>query len=308
MLPPSELRLPESVELRHLRYFVAVAEELHFGRAARRLRIAQPPLSQQIARLESLVGYPLFERRPRVALTEPGKVLLAVAHRTLAQVAQGIDATRRAGRGESGVLTVGFAASAMLTAMPRVFHAFRAQYPAVELRLREMSTSAQRDALKAGFLDVGFLREPAADASLLAEPVVREPFVAVLPPGHPLAHEGALPLNVMEDEPFVLFPRTVAPTLYDQVLGLCRDAGFHPKQVQEAQEWLTIVSLVDAGLGVSLVPASFRRLGWGGVSYHPLTPEGGRTTLALCRRREDPSPALDAFIRITHEHFADAPD
>ena len=308
MLPTSELRLPDAVELRHPRYFVAVAEELHFGRAARRLHIAQPPLSQQIARLESLVGYPLFERRPRVALTEPGKVLLAVAHRTLAQVAQGIDATRRAGRGESGVLTVGFAASAMLTAMPRVFHAFRAQYPAVELRLREMSTSAQRDALKAGFLDVGFLREPAPDASLLAEPVVREPFVAVLPPGHPLAREGAIPLNVMEDEPFVLFPRTVAPTLYDQVLGLCRDAGFHPKQVQEAQEWLTIVSLVDAGLGVSLVPASFRRLGWGGVSYHPLTPEGGRTTLALCRRREDPPPALDAFIRITHEHFAGAPD
>ena len=166
-LPPQP-RLPESVELRHLRYFVAVAEELHFGRAARRLRIAQPPLSQQIARLESLVGHPLFERRPRVALTEPGRVLLAVARRTLAQVAQGIDATRRAGRGESGVLTVGFAASAMLTAMPHVFHSFRARSPAVELRLREMSTSAQLDALRAGFLDVGFLREPAADASLLA--------------------------------------------------------------------------------------------------------------------------------------------
>lgn len=302
--PPPEPRLPEAVELRHLRYFVAVAEELHFGRAARRLHMAQPPLSQQIARLEYLVGYPLFERRPRVALTEPGKVLLAVARRTLAQVAQGIDSTRRAGRGESGVLTIGFAASAMLTAMPRVFHAFRDRYPAVELRLREMSTSAQRDAIVAGFLDAGFLREPAADASLVAEPVVREPFVAVLPPAHARAGEAVLPLGALADEPFVLFPRTVAPTLYDQVLGLCRDAGFHPKQVQEAQEWLTIVSLVDAGLGVSLVPASFRRLGWGGVSYHPLDRDGGRTTIALVRRREEPPPVLAAFIDITHEHFA----
>ena len=298
------MHLPESVELRHLRYFVAVAEELHFGRAAKRLHMAQPPLSQQIARLETLVGYPLFERRPRVVLTEPGRVLLAVARRTLQQVAQGIDATRRAGRGESGVLTIGFAASAMLTPLPGVFRAFRDRFPEVELRLREMSTSAQLDAIRAGFLDAGFLREPAADPTLLAEPVVREPFMAVLPPDHPRAADGALSLEAMADEPFVLFPRTVAPALYDQVLGLCRDAGFHPKQVQEAQEWLTIVALVDAGLGVSLVPASFRRLGWGGVSYHPIHPDGGRTTIALCRRLEESPPALDAFIHITRQHLA----
>jgi DNA-binding transcriptional LysR family regulator len=296
-------RLPDSVELRHLRYFVAVAEELHFGRAAKRLHMAQPPLSQQIARLERSVGYALFERYPRVALTEPGRVLLAVARRTLQQVAQGLDATRRAGRGESGALTVGFAASAMLTGLPAVFRAFRDAYPEAELRLREMSTSAQLDALRAGTLDAGFLREPAADAAVIAEPVVREPFMAVLPPSHPRAGAGALDLRAMADEPFVLFPRAVAPTLFDQVLGLCRNAGFHPKQVQEAQEWLTIVALVDAGLGVSLVPASFRRLGWGGVTYHPLSPEGIRTTIALCRRREDPPPVLTAFIEVAREHF-----
>ena len=177
---------PRGVELRHLRYFVVVAEELHFGRAAKRLSIAQPPLSQQIARLETLVGYPLLERRPRVALTEPGRVLLAAARRTLQSVAHGVDATRRAGRGETGMLTVGFAASAMLTALPEVFRAYRSRFPGVELRLREMSTSAQVEALRVGGIDAGFLREPAEHPDVLAEPVLREPFVAALPPEHPL--------------------------------------------------------------------------------------------------------------------------
>ena len=303
MQPLEIMQISATIELRHLRYFVTVAEELHFGRAARRLQMAQPPLSQQINRLEALVGYSLFERKPRVALTEPGKVLLAAARRILLQVEQGVDATRRAGRGETGTLTVGFAASAMLTALPDTFRAYRDRFPQVDLRLREMSTSAQLEALKAGIIDVGFVREPTLDESLVAEPVVREPFVVALPPDHPLRVHPRLPLGVLADEPFVLFPRFVAPTLYDQVIALCRSGGFHPRQVQEAQEWLTIVSLVDAGLGVSLVPASFQRLGWGGVSYRPLEPEGSRTTIALCRRGEEPSPALDAFVRVTRERM-----
>jgi DNA-binding transcriptional LysR family regulator len=304
MQAPITGEIPAAIELRHLRYFVTVAEELHFGRAAQRLGMAQPPLSQQIQRLETLVGYQLFERKPRVALTESGKVLLTAARRTLLQVEQGVDATRRAGRGESGTLTVGFAASAMLTAVPRVFRVYRDRFPEVDLRLREMSTSAQLEALKAGIIDVGFLREPTVDESLIAEPVVREPFVVVLPPEHALRTRSRLPLEALAGEPFVLFPRFVAPTLYDQVIELCRSAGFHPKRVQEAQEWLTIVSLVDTGLGVSLVPASFERLGWGGVSYHPLEPEGSRTTIALCRRREEPSPTVVSFIEVTRERMS----
>ena len=293
--------MEQPIELRHLRYFVAVAEELHFGRAALRLGIAQPPLSQQIARLEAMVGYPLFERRPRVALTEAGKVLLVSARRMLAQAEQGVDAARRAGRGESGVLTVGFAASAMLTALPEVFRSYRGHYPMVELRLRELSTTAQLDALRSGTIDVGFLREPVVDEALVAQPVVREPFVAVLPPGHPLAAHPHLSPSALADEPFVLFPREVAPTLYDQIIALCREVGFAPKQVQEAQEWLTIVSLVDAGLGVSLAPASFEKLRWGGVEYRPLHPDGGGTTISLCRRGEDPPPTLLAFVEMTLE-------
>ena len=298
-----DMPFPRGVELRHLRYFVVVAEELHFGRAARRLKMAQPPLSQQISRLEALVGYPLFERKPRVALTEPGRVLLAAARRTLLQVAHGIDATRRAGRGETGTITVGFAASTMLTALPEVFRVYRDRYPGVELRLREMSTSAQLEALKAGMIDVGFLREPAPEPSIVAEPIVKEPFVAVLPPEHPLRERERLPPEALAEEPFVLFPRSVAPTLYDQVIARCHAAGFHPRQVQEAQEWLTIVSLVDAGLGVSLVPASFQRLRWGGVSYHGLDPEGEPTTIALCRRREEPAPAVGSFVAVARERI-----
>ncbi len=291
-------RVLERVELRHLRYFVAVAEELHFGRAAARLGMAQPPLSQQVARLEALVGHPLLERRPRVALTEAGRSLLAAAHRTLRQVEEGMEAARRAGRGEAGTLTVGFAASTMLTRVPGIFRAYRDRYPRVELRLRELSTATQMDALRAGLIDVGFLREPPPDDALVCEPVVREPFVAALPPGHPLAAGETLAVGALAREPFVLFPRGVAPTLYDQVIGLCHRAGFEPRQVQEAQEWLTIVGLVDAGLGVSLVPASFERLRWGGVAYRPLSPDEGRTTIAMCRRREAVAPTLQAFVSL----------
>ncbi|HEX8392096.1 MAG TPA: LysR family transcriptional regulator [Longimicrobium sp.] len=295
--------LLERIELRHLRYFIAVAEELHFGRAAVRLGMAQPPLSQQIARLERLVGHALFERRPRVVLTEAGRVLLTASRRLLLQVEQGVDAARRAGSGEGGVLTVGFAASTMLTVLPGVLRDYRDRHPAVDLRLREMSTAAQADALKAGLIDVGFMREPAADAAIRAEPAVREPFVAALPPGHALAGHATLPLERLADEPFVLFPRRVAPTLYDQVIVLCRAAGFHPRQVQEAQEWLTIVGLVDAGLGVSLVPASFQRLRWGGVAYVVLEGSGGQTTIALCTRREEPSPTLAGLLELTRERL-----
>jgi DNA-binding transcriptional LysR family regulator len=297
MTTPLDPRLPDDVELRHLRYFIALAEELHFGRAAARLGIAQPPLSHQIARLERLVGHPLFTRKPRVELTEAGRVLLTVARRAIVQVRDGIETTRRAGRGETGKLTAGFAASTMLTRVPEAFRAYRTSHPDVALVLRELSTSAQLDALKAGFIDVGFLREPEADAAIVAEPIVRERYVAVLPPRHALARRRRIDLRALAGEPFILFPRLVAPALYEQVIALCHGAGFTPRQVQEAQEWLTIVGLVDAGLGISLVPASFERLRWGGVTYHAIEPAGA-TTIAMCRRNEDPTPATAAFLRV----------
>ena len=289
----------QAIELRHLRYFMAVAEELHFGRAAERLGMAQPPLSQQIKSLETLVGFPLFERRPQVRLTIAGEALLEVARRTLAQVEEGLERTRRAGRGEVGKITVGFAASILTTALPEVLRAYREQYPGVELRLRELSSAAQAAALAEGGIDVGFVREAVVQGSdLICEPILREEFVAVLPPAHPLAEREQLPLTDLAEEPFVHFPRAVAPALFDQIADACRRAGFRPRVVQEAQEWLTILGLVEAGLGVSLVPASFRRLRWGGVQYRPLGPPREFTDIFVCFRAAPLVPAIVPLIGI----------
>lgn len=305
--PAVELPTVPDVELRHLRSFIVLAEELHFGRAAKRLGIAQPPLSQQVARLERLLGYTLFTRRPSVTLTAAGTALLVPARRALDQVAYGVDATRRAGRGESGILTVGFAASTMATRVPEVLRVFRRRHPGVELVLRELSTAAQLDALRSGFIDVGFLREPVADPAIVAERVVKEPFSAVLPPGHRLASHRTIDLAALAGEGFVLFPRAVAPALYDQVRAICRAAGFEPRQVQEAEEWLTIVGLVDAGLGVSIVPASFERLRWGKVSYHRLARIRRLTTISMCHRAGEQDPLVAAFAAVARETLGSAP-
>lgn len=291
--------MDERVELRHLRYFAAVAEELHFGRAAERLGIAQPPLSQQIKSLEELVGYTLFERRPQVRLTPAGEALLEAARRTLSQIEEGLDSTRRVGRGEAGKITVGFAASILTTALPEILRKYREHFPVVELRLRELSSAAQAAALSDGGIDVGFVREAVEHGTgLICEPILREEFVAVLPPAHRLAKWRELPLGELAGESFVHFPRAVAPALYDQVGEACRRAGFQPRVVQEAQEWLTILGLVEAGLGVSLVPDSFRRLRWGGVQYRPLAPPREFTDVFVCRREVGPGPAVAPLIEI----------
>jgi DNA-binding transcriptional LysR family regulator len=291
--------MSQAIELRHLRYFMAVAEELHFGRAAEKLGIAQPPLSQQIKSMEELIGYPLFERKPRVRLTPVGEALLEVARRTLGQVEEGLDLARRAGRGEAGKVTVGFAASTLTTVLPEILRSFREQYPGVELRLRELSSAAQAAALADGSIDVGFLRGAVAHGTdLISELIFREEFMTVLPPGHPLAERPQLPLGELAGEPFVHFPRAVAPTLFDQIAAACQRAGFRPRVVQEAQEWLTILGLVEAGLGVSLVPASFCRLRWGGVLYRPLCPPREFTDVFVCWRMAPVVPAVTSLIDI----------
>lgn len=294
------------IELRHLRYFLAVAEELSFSRAAERLGIAQPPLSQQIQRLEALLGHELFARRPRVRLTAAGEALLPAARRALEQVERGVEATQRAARGEVGRVTVGFAASMILSVLPEVVRAFRERCPEVELRLLELSSAAQVEALAEGRIDVAFLREPAsAGPGLRFEPVREEPFVAVLPPEHPLARRRQVPLAALAAEPFVHFPRAIAPGLYDRVAALCREAGFAPRVVQEAHEWVTIVGLVEAGLGVSLVPESFRKLTWGEVAFRPLGPGRAASTITIGWRADDGDPAVEAFLSVAREALGD---
>ncbi len=296
------------VELRHLRYFLAVAEELHFGRAAERVGIAQPPLSQQIQQLERLLGAQLFNRsRRRVELTHAGRLLLDDARRILADVARAADRVRRADRGEMGTLTIAFAASVMFLELPRIIRAFRARFPDVVLVLREMPTAMQLEALAGGEIDVGFVREPPALPGLLLETVMREPLRIALSQSHPLAKRRRVPLELLADEPFVLFPAEVGPGLHAQVLAICRSAGFTPRVVQESRELYTTVSLVEAGLGVTIVPASIEKMGWTGVCYRPIPAPLGSTRIDMARRdgQEAASPVVGAFAALVRELLPD---
>jgi DNA-binding transcriptional LysR family regulator len=287
------------VELRHLRYFVAVAEELHFGRAAARLRIAQPPLSRQIHALEGEIGTELFDRsRRRVELTRAGKVLLDEVRRTFAQIDRAVDLARRAGRGESGALSIGFVSAVTHTSLPVILRAFRRNFGHVELYLREMSPADQVLALREGRIQVGFLRAPIDEPTLAVETILRERLVAALPVSHPLAARKRLALRALAREPFVLFPRHLGPGFYDQIIALCRQAGFSPRVIQEAPQMVTIASLVAVGLGVSVMPASVSHLWREGVAFLPLTGRIPPPELVMAWRPDDTSPVLHAFLNV----------
>lgn len=291
--------MTEQLELRHLRYFIAVAEELHFGRAARKLGITQPPLSLQIQRLEAELGIQLFERtNRRVQLTPAGKTLLEEGRHVVADFNSATDAARRTARGETGSLTVAFAASVMFLSLPRIIRRFRAQFPNVRLELRELPTGPQIIALRNGELDIGFLREPSRDAELTTETVMREGLLLALSKRHELASRKRLRLADVANEDFVLFPRDLAPGLYAHVLAVCAEAGVHPRIVQTSRELYTTVSLVEAGLGVTIIPASVRQMGWRGVRYYPIGSPSASTRIDAAWRSDNKSPILPAFLDI----------
>ena len=296
------------MELRHLRYFIAVAEELHFGRAAEQLGISQPPLSQQIQALEEEIGARLLERtNRRVELTEAGRLFLDESRQVLAQVDKAVQLARRAQRGELGELKVGFTSSAPFTStVPRSIHAFRQAYPDVHLELHEMSSAETVKALLEDGVQVGVIRPLALPDNLLAVELFREPLVAVLRADHPLAAGSAEGLDIaaMAEEPFVFFPRTFGTGLYDQLIALAREAGFSPRIAQEASEAMTIIGLVSAGLGVSVLPASFRRTRVDGVVYRTLLDPGATTAVWLVRRRGERSPLALSFVELVTREAA----
>lgn len=299
------------MELRHLRYFIAVAEELHFGRAAEQLGISQPPLSQQIQALEEELGARLFERtNRRVALSAVGRLFLPEARQVLVQLEQAVDVARRAQRGELGELKVGFTASAPFTStIPRAIRAFRQACPDVHLDLRELSSRGVAEAVHEGRLQVGMLRPLAPlPEELVALELFAEPLVAVLPVDHPLAggREVGVRLAVLGEEPFVFFPRTFGTGLYDQLLGLARAAGFSPRIVQEASEAMTLIGLVATGLGVTVLPASFSRMRIDGVVYRTLLDPGASTAVWLVRRRDEASPLVRRFAELIEREVREA--
>jgi DNA-binding transcriptional LysR family regulator len=294
------------MELRHLRAFVAVAEERHFGRAAERLHMAQPPLSQLIRRLEEELGVPLLYRTTRrVDLAPAGEALLERARSVLAAADAAAEDARRAALGEVGRLAIGFTGSATYALLPRLANALRHDLPGVELELRgELLTPAQVRGLEDRTLDLGLLRPPVRHVDLAVEVVRREPLVAVLPEAHALATREAVPVEELAGEPFVAYPSHFRSVLHDAVEDVCAAHGFRPIVALEVSETATLVSFVAAGIGVSLVPASVTRLTVAGAVYRPLAGEPTPVELALAYRRDNETPVLPRALAIVRRALA----
>ncbi|CRY72451.1 itaconate degradation transcriptional regulator RipR [Yersinia pseudotuberculosis] len=287
------------MELRHIRYFLAVAEERHFTRAAARLGIGQPPLSQQIKDLERELGALLFRRVSYGAeLTEAGIAFLDVVKEIPVMAERAAQAAQRAVRGELGVLRVGFtASSAFNSVVPTAIRAFRRAYPDVRLQLEEDSTTRLADGLNEGSLDVAFLRPGFAGSErfhlrMLSE----EPMMIVMAENHPAASYEEISLSAFRDETFLLFPREIGLTLYDSVIESCRTAGFEPTIGQLAPQIASVINLVAAEMGVSIVPASMSQVKVIGVVYRHIADQTPTAKLALAYRRGDTSPVLRNFV------------
>ena len=285
------------MELRQLRYFVAVAEELHFHRAAERLHISQPPLSQQIRALEEELGFALLVRtRRRVELTPAGAAFLRDARAILGELDGAVAGARRIDAGLTGRLRINFVGSALFSTVPGTVERFRRSRPGVALELRERATADQLRAVRAGVADVGLVRPPIEDDdSLRVETVLRERTVAALPAAHPLAELRRVPLRRLAAEPLVLFPRDQAPGFHDLLIDSLAGSGSAPRVIQIAPEMLTIIGLVAAGTGVSLVPASVARLALDGVAYRPVTGAPLSELVAITRAGDD-SELVRAFV------------
>jgi DNA-binding transcriptional LysR family regulator len=290
------------MELRHLRYFVTVAEELHFGRAALRLSIVQPSLSQQIRQLEDELGFPLFYRTKRyVELTDAGKVFLSEARQVLAQVQEAKRSAQRAARGEVGRLVIGYISSSTYDLLPQMLRLYRERFPEVEVGLRELTTQEQIRALEEEYIQVGLLRLPISAPWVNVEVVRREPIVCVLPEGHPLTMREQIEVSLLAHEPFVLQSSQRGAGYYVQLMKLCLVAGFSPNVIQEVTEMHTIVSLVAAGMGVSLVPLSARNIRSQGVVYLELEGATTLTEMAVAWHRDTRSELVQNFLAVARE-------
>ncbi|QIN79961.1 LysR family transcriptional regulator [Rubrobacter marinus] len=294
------------MELSHLRYFVAVAEELHFGRAARRMHKTQPALSKQVSRLEKELGIELLHRANRkVRLTDAGRVFFEEACRVLEDVGHATEAARRAAEGEIGALEVGFFSPAIYGILPEIIKTYRDRFPDVKVTLHEWTSAAQVERLREGKIEVGFMRAPVDDEELITEHVFHEPVVAALPENHPLANWDTIPPEKLANEPFIMVPRRKEPSSFDKYVGICQRVGFSPRVVQEVFEIHAIVGLVATGMGVAFVPASIQVFQRPGVVYRALQDQGAQIGTAIVRRNADPPPVLRMFISILRKAVTD---
>jgi DNA-binding transcriptional LysR family regulator len=286
------------MDLRQLKYFIAVAEERSFSRAALRLHVSQPPLSTQLKALEDELGARLLDRSNRgVTLTAAGQVFFDEMRAVLARLERGKEMARNAGRGDVGTLSIGFVSIADYGILPPALKEFRSLYPAVEVHLHELTTDAQVREIRAARLDLGIGLGPLDAPDLQFEPLTREALVLAAPTGHRLTRDGkAVDLKALSSESFIVPPRDIAPGLFDVIIGKCRAAGFAPRITQQARQMQTVISLVACGMGFALVPASVQNLRRRGVQYRPLRGPAAAVDLGILRARDDDDPASRNFV------------
>jgi DNA-binding transcriptional LysR family regulator len=290
------------VELRQLRYFVAVAEERHFGRAAKRLRLSQPPLSAQIKGLEEELGVKLLRRSTRqVALTDAGRTFLERAEGILEAVEEAKEAAKGADEGVRGRLEIGFISSATLGLLPPAIRLFRERFGGVEIELRELTSAQQIDALYAGEIRVGLVRLPLRAPGLRFEPLQEESFLVALPSGHPLEALESVPLEAMVDQPLIFFTRQLMPSLHAQIVELFQRVGAFPNVVQHAVHLQTIVGLVASDVGLAILPEPAKRLSREGVVYRSLDAPDATSWVGLARVEDDGSLLVENFVRTVRE-------
>lgn len=286
------------LELSELRAFVVLANELHFRKASEQLFLSQPALTKKIQRLEQKVRGPLLVRsRRKVSLTEAGRVLLRTASKLLRDAESAVAETKAAGEGRAGTLRIGFGIASVSEILPRTILRFRHLYPQVELQMRDMSSPSQLAALLDGVLDVGLLRMPVENPELVSVPLFREHLVLAVPPD--LSHRPKGGLSAFRNRPFIFLPRSVSETFHDHAMNLCRRAGFIPQIVQEASETFTVLNLVRAGLGVSLVPSSAVRLRVPAVRFHDLHMREALWTIGIAwNRSSEKQPLISHFAAV----------
>jgi DNA-binding transcriptional LysR family regulator len=286
------------MEFRHLRYFLVLAEELHFGRAARRLHLSQPPLSLNIQQLEASVGARLFIRNSKeVRLTSAGQAFVPAARALLEQAGEAARFARDVERGVQGHLHIGFVGAMLYRGLPQMLRRFQADHPALRLVLRELNSQDQLIELAHSQLDVGFVHSTRLPVEMSHLLFASEDFVCCLPPEHPLARQPSVDLPALRDEPFVMFARSVSPDYHERILAICTDAGFQPELRHEVRHWLSVVSLVAQGMGVALVPAALQRSAIGGAVFVPLQRQTAQSqSYCIWRTRREDDAALAAFL------------
>jgi DNA-binding transcriptional LysR family regulator len=293
------------MELRQLRYFVAVAEELSFHRGAERAGVSQPPLSRQIANLEAELGTRLLDRnKHNVALTEAGKVFYAEAIKSLAAVDKAIDTARRAAKGQMGSLTLGFGGSATYAVIPKLLRRFRSLFPEVELSLHVLPMAGQLDALREQSIDIGFHIAPIQDDTLLSRCILRDPLVVAFPSTHPLFRKPKIGLKALESCDFVMLSRSGGGlSNYTQVMQICRQAGFVPNIVREVTPMESVIGLVAADVGIAIVPSTVQqRLRIANVAYRPIRERYAVMEFAIAWRKDDTSSVVAAFVELAAPH------